>query len=46
MLKNSENVIGVAGGEEKVPAIDAALKGGFIDTLITDEETAKSLVNR
>lgn len=42
-LKNMQNVIAVAGGEHKVPAIKAALKGKYIDILITDESTAKKL---
>lgn len=43
-LKDFDNVIGVAGGIEKDPAIQAALKNGIIDILITDENTAESLV--
>lgn len=42
-LNELENVIGVAAGTHKVPAINAALKGGFIDILITDENTAELL---
>ncbi|MDQ0269180.1 sugar-binding transcriptional regulator [Cytobacillus purgationiresistens] len=38
------NVIAVAGGEEKVNAIYGALKGQYISTLITDEETAAALM--
>lgn len=34
------HVVGVAGGIEKIDAIYGALKGKFIHTLITDEETA------
>jgi DNA-binding transcriptional regulator LsrR (DeoR family) len=36
--------VGVAGGSEKLAAIGAALKGGWVDTLITDLETARSLL--
>lgn len=43
MLKELENVIGVAAGKHKIPAIHAALTGGYIDILITDEETAEQL---
>lgn len=43
-LQELENVIAVAGGPEKVEAIKAALKGGYISTLITDEDTAAALV--
>lgn len=35
--------IGVAGMKEKVPAIIGAIKGGYINTLITDSETAMLL---
>ena len=42
-LKELENVIGVAAGKHKVPAIHAALTGGYLDILITDEETAGQL---
>lgn len=42
-LKDLENVIGVAAGKHKVPAIHAALTGGYIDILVTDEETAALL---
>jgi len=44
-LKHMDNVIGVAGGKEKVEVILGALKGGFIKILITDEATAKSAIN-
>lgn len=43
-LQELNNVIGVAGGPEKVEAIKAALKGGYIHILITDEATAAALV--
>lgn len=43
-LKELNNVIGIAGGEQKVTVIKAALKGGYIDSLITDEETARKLI--
>ena len=39
-LKKIENVIAIAGGKHKVAPIAAALRGGYIDTLVTDEETA------
>jgi len=38
------NVIAVAGGKDKVHAIYGALKGGYISSLITDEETATQLL--
>ena len=42
-LKELDNVIGVAAGKHKLPAIHAALTGGYVDILITDEETAALL---
>lgn len=36
--------IAISGGEEKVTAIQAVLKSGFLDGLITDERTAKALL--
>ncbi len=44
-LKQMNNVIGVAGGLNKVDAILAVLKGQYLDVLITDEETAAALLN-
>ena len=35
--------IGVAGGEEKAEAIRAAVKGNYINVLVTDLLTAKLL---
>lgn len=43
-LKSLENTIGVAAGESKVKAILAALRGGYLDILITDENTASSIL--
>lgn len=42
-LNQLENVIGVAAGKHKVAAIASALKGGYLDILITDESTAEML---
>ena len=39
-LRSLDNVIGIAAGTVKAEAIRAALLGGYLDTLITDEETA------
>ena len=39
-LKEMKNVIGVAGGADKVDAIRAVLNGQYLDVLITDEITA------
>ena len=46
ILRKMKHVVGVAGGEEKLDAIYGALKGKFIHTLITDEETALSLLRK
>lgn len=43
-LIHQKRVIGVAGGENKVESILGALNGGFLDVLITDVVTAKSLM--
>ena len=44
-LKSLNNVIGISGGPQKVEAIRAALRGGYLDVLITDEETAMQLID-
>ncbi|GIO21513.1 sugar-binding transcriptional regulator [Oceanobacillus sp. J11TS1] len=44
-LKEIPLVIAVAAGEEKVRAIKAALRGELVHVLITDEVTAKRLLN-
>ncbi len=43
-LKKLSNVIGVAGGLEKVEAIKGVLKGQYIDVLISDEDTGNELL--
>lgn len=45
-LRSLKNVIGAAAGEDKVEAIKAVLHGGYIDILITDEDTACKLLDR
>jgi len=40
-LKKIPRVVGVAGGPQKHQVVAGALKGGFIDVLITDEQTAR-----
>ena len=42
-LKKVKNVIGVAFGKRKTRVILGALRGKFINMLITDEETAKNI---
>ncbi|KKL05889.1 hypothetical protein LCGC14_2601530 [marine sediment metagenome] len=44
-LRKMKNVIGVAGGKNKIEAILGALQGNFITVLITDEETATLIIN-
>ena len=44
-LAKIKNVILAAGGAHKVPIILAALKRGFVDTLVTDENTARALLD-
>jgi len=43
-LKAMHNVIGLAAGREKIEAIRAVLRGGYLDILITDEPTANLLL--
>ncbi len=44
VLATFPNVIAAAGGVEKAEAMNAALKTGCINILITDEETAKAVL--
>jgi DNA-binding transcriptional regulator LsrR (DeoR family) len=43
-LKAIGRRIAVAGGTRKTAAIRAALRGGWVNTLITDRATAESLL--
>ena len=43
-LKAKPQRIMLAGGKHRLPAIRAALKGGFATAFITDQYTAKSLI--
>lgn len=43
-LKKLQNVIGVAAGDSKIEAVRAALKGRFLDVLITDDRTAEQVL--
>ena len=45
MLRKMEHVIGLAGGDHKKEAIEGALRGGLIHSLITDEKTALRLLD-
>ncbi|MBU4482474.1 MAG: sugar-binding transcriptional regulator [Actinobacteria bacterium] len=44
-LKKIKNVIGVAFGRRKLKVILGALRGGLINILFTDEETAENIIN-
>jgi lsr operon transcriptional repressor len=43
-LKNMQHVVGIAGGEHKAEAIQGALQGRYLHSLITDENTALKLL--
>ena len=43
-LRRVPRVIAIANGTNKASAIAAALKGRWIDTLITDQETAQHVL--
>lgn len=45
LLKRVPRVVGVAGGRRKTAAILAALRGGWINVLITDRRTAECLLS-
>ncbi|MFI7614900.1 sugar-binding transcriptional regulator [Nonomuraea terrae] len=45
-LRAVERRIGVAGGESKIAAIRGAVRGGWVNILITDVEVARALLNR
>lgn len=42
-LRGMRNVVGVAGGIDKIEAIRGALRGGFLNVLITTEDVARAL---
>ncbi len=43
-LKKAKRIVGIAGGRRKIPAILGALRGGWINVLITDQHTAAHLL--
>jgi DNA-binding transcriptional regulator LsrR (DeoR family) len=45
-LRAIPNVVAIAGGVDKVAALDGALATGAIDSLVTDEQTARTLLER
>lgn len=46
LLRNVPRRIGVAGGMRKLEAIRAALRGGWINVLITDSQVAAALISQ
>ena len=44
-IQHIETVVGIAGGEAKYSAIDGAVRGRLIDTLVTDDVTARRLLD-
>uniref|UniRef100_UPI0028ABE7DF sugar-binding domain-containing protein n=1 Tax=Pantoea sp. TaxID=69393 RepID=UPI0028ABE7DF len=44
-LKRCPQVVGLAGGRKKLAAIQGALKGCYLNVLITDFQTARQLVS-
>lgn len=45
-IRSTPRVIAVAGGVSKIPAIIGAARGRYIKSLITDEATAKAILER
>lgn len=45
-IRRIPSKIGIAGGEKKADAVIGAVRGGFINILITDTECAKALLER
>jgi DNA-binding transcriptional regulator LsrR (DeoR family) len=43
-IRNINQVIGIAGGATKIKAIHGALNGKLIDVLVTDQQTAQSIL--
>ena len=43
-MRKMKHVVRVAGGSDKIEALKANLKGGFIQSMITDEVTARALL--
>lgn len=44
-IRQIPTVVGVAGGKEKMKAIQGALQGGLLDVLVTDQVTAQGLLD-
>ena len=44
ILKDIKRVIAVAGGQNKGDSVLGALRGGYVNTLVTDVKTAKYIL--
>jgi DNA-binding transcriptional regulator LsrR (DeoR family) len=44
-LRNIETVVAIAGGEEKAMAILGAIRGNYLDVLITDDHAAQKMLD-
>ncbi len=44
-IKRVPLVIGVGGGKEKIKAIESCLEGGYLHILVTDQNTAKTILD-
>jgi Transcriptional regulator, contains sigma factor-related N-terminal domain len=44
MVETGRNVVGLAGGAEKAPAVLAALRAGILNRLVTDDQCAATLL--
>ena len=42
----TQTLVGLAGGRDKGPAILAALRGGWLKGLVTDEQAARYIIDR
>jgi len=45
-LKALDNVVGVAGGVGKIDAVLGALRGGYLNVLVTDAVAAEAVLER
>ena len=45
-IRRIPSKIGIAGGMRKLDAVIGAIRGGYINILITDTELAKGLIER
>ena len=45
-IRKVPSKIGIAGGERKVEAVIGAIRGGYINVLITDTECAQKMIEK